>query len=99
MSQVRIYQPTKNAMQSGRAKLGGWVLEHEPGAAKRADPLMGWIGSDDDTKGQVCLRFETRDEAVAFAKINDLDYSVTEPKVRRVKPKDYSANFAYDRIR
>ncbi|NQU58383.1 MAG: ETC complex I subunit [Rhodospirillales bacterium] len=98
MSQVRIYQPTKNTMQSGRASLSTWVLEHEPGAAKRADPLMGWIGSN-DTKGQVKLRFETRDEAVAFAKKNGFDYTVTEPKVRRVKPKDYSANFAYDRIR
>jgi len=98
MSKVRIYQPTKNAMQSGRASLSTWVLEHEPDAAKRADPLMGWIGSD-DTKGQVKLRFETRDEAVAFAKQSGFDYTVSEPKVRRVKPKDYSANFAYDRIR
>lgn len=98
MSQVRIYQPTKNAMQSGRASLATWVLEHEPGAPKRADPLMGWIGSS-DTNGQVRLRFETRDEAVAFAKSNGLDYTVSEPKVRQVKPKDYAANFAYDRIR
>ena len=98
MSQVRIYQPTKNTMQSGRATLSTWVLEYEPDAAKRADPLMGWIGAD-DTKGQVKLRFETRDEAVAFAKSNDLDYTVSVPKVRQVKPKDYSANFAYDRIR
>ena len=98
MSQVRIYQPTKTAMQSGGAKFGGWVLEHEPGAAKRADPLMGWIGSG-DTQEQIRLRFRTRDEAVAFSKRNGLKYSVTEPKIRRVKPKDYSANFAYNRIR
>jgi hypothetical protein len=98
MSQVRIYQPTKNTMQSGRAKLGNWVLEHQPDAPKRADPLMGWIGSN-DTKGQVKLRFATRDEAVAFAKRSGFEYSVSEPKIRRVTPKDYSANFAYDRIR
>ena len=98
MSMVRIYQPTKNAMQSGRAKLGLWVLEYAPAAAQRADPLMGWIGSK-DTSGQVKMHFETRDEAVAFAKRNDFDYSVTEPKVRKTQPKDYSANFAYDRIK
>ena len=98
MSKVRINQPTKNAMQSGRGKLGTWVLEHEPGAAKQPDPLMGWIGSS-DTKGQVKLCFASRDEAVAFAKRNGLDYTVAEPKVRHIKPKDYSANFAYDRIR
>ena len=98
MTDVRIYQPAKNAMQSGRAKLGSWILEHEPDSPNQADPLMGWIGSE-GTNGQVKLRFETRDEAVAFAKKNGFGYTVTEPKVRRVKPKDYSANFAYDRIR
>jgi hypothetical protein len=97
MSQVRIYQPTKTAMQSGRSKLGLWVLEYAPAAAKRADPLMGWIGSN-DTSGQVKMRFKTLDEAVAFAKRNDFDYSVTMPKVRKIQPKNYSANFAYDRV-
>ena len=98
MSRVRIYQPTKNAMQSGRAKIGQWVLEYEPEDAKRPDPLMGWIGSA-DTKGQVKMRFATRDEAIAFAERNEFSYIVIEPKTRQVKPKDYSANFSYTRIR
>ena len=98
MSQVRIYQPAKNAMQSGRAKVGQWVLEHEPAGAKRADPLMGWIGSG-DTESQVKMRFASREEAIAFAEKNGFEYSVVEPKQRRVKPKDYASNFAYDRIR
>ncbi|MBT3238243.1 MAG: ETC complex I subunit [Rhodospirillaceae bacterium] len=98
MSDVRIFQPTKNAMQSGRATLGTWVLEHEPKAARRADPLMGWIGSS-DTSSQVRLRFDSRNEAVAYAKNNGLSYSVSEPKARRLQPKDYAANFAFDRIR
>jgi hypothetical protein len=98
MSQVRIYQPTKTAMQSGRSKLGLWILEYEPAAAKRADPLMGWIGSK-DTTGQVRMSFKTLDDAVAFAKRNDFDYSVTKPKARKIQPKDYSANFAYDRVK
>jgi hypothetical protein len=97
MSQVRIYQPTKTAMQSGRSKLGLWVLEYAPAAAKRADPLMGWIGSK-DTSGQVKMSFKTLDDAVAFAKRNDFDYRVTKPKVRKIQPKNYSANFAYDRV-
>ena len=46
MSQVRIYQPTKTAMQSGRSRLGLWILEYEPVSAKLADPLMGWINYD-----------------------------------------------------
>ena len=98
MSEARIFQPAKTAMQSGRGNTKKWVLEFEPAEARQADSLMGWIGSE-GTNGQVKLRFETRDEAVAFAKKNGFGYTVTEPKVRRVKPKDYSANFAYDRIR
>ncbi|MHA1598849.1 MAG: ETC complex I subunit [Alphaproteobacteria bacterium] len=98
MSDVRIYQPTKNAMQSGRATLGTWVLEHEPHGPKRADPLMGWIGSS-DTDSQVKLRFDNRNEAVEYARKNGLSYSVSEPKTRHLQPKDYAANFAFDRIR
>lgn len=97
MSSVRIYQPTKTAMQSGRSKLGTWILEHEPAAAKLADPLMGWIGSK-DTKGQVKMNFKTLEAAITFAKKNNFDYSVTLPKVRKIQPKDYSANFAYKRV-
>ena len=97
MSQVRIFQPTKTAMQSGRSRLGLWILEYEPAAAKLADPLMGWIGSK-DTKGQVKMYFKTLDAAVAFAKKNEFDYSVIKPKFRKIQPKDYSANFAYKRV-
>jgi len=98
MTKVRIYQPAKNAMQSGRANAKLWLLEHEPMAAKQPDPLMGWIGSG-DTLSQVRLRFSSLDEAVAYAKDNNLEYTVTEPKQRRIRPKNYSENFAYDRIR
>ena len=97
LKKVRIYQPTKTAMQSGRSNLGSWVLEYEPITAKRADPLMGWIGSN-DTSDQVKMCFQTRDEAVVFAKKNNLDFSIIEPKTRKIQPKDYSANFAYDRV-
>jgi len=41
MPECRIYQPTKNAMQSGRANLARWVLEYEPSERKATDPLMG----------------------------------------------------------
>ena len=32
---ARIYQPPKNAMQSGRAATDEWVLEFEPAAPRR----------------------------------------------------------------
>jgi len=98
MSDVRIYQPTKNAMQSGRATLGVWVLEYEPRVAKRADPLMGWIGST-DTSSQIRLCFDNRNAAMEYARKHGLSYSFSEPKKRRLVLKDYAANFAFDRIR
>ena len=97
MADVRIFRPTKNAMQSGRARTKRWALEFEPGARKTADPLMGWIGSA-DTQGQLHLYFETREEAIAFADKNGLTYRIEEPKERRVTPKSYAANFAFKRM-
>jgi ETC complex I subunit conserved region len=94
---ARIYQPPKNAMQSGRAATHQWVVEFEPSSPQRPDPLMGWIGSA-DTQPQVRLHFDTRDEAVAYAKKNDIAYDLELPQERRVKPKAYADNFSYRRI-
>ncbi len=97
-AQVKIYRPAKNAMQSGRANTKRWVLEYEPVAPKFIDPLMGWTGSV-DTRNQIKLRFETRDEAVAYAERKGLSYRVEEPKDRVIRPKSYAANFSPDRYR
>ncbi len=66
MTKVRIYKPAKSAMQSGEANTEFWVLEFEPEARRMPDPLMGWAGSG-DTRAQVELTFESKDEAIAFA--------------------------------
>jgi hypothetical protein len=94
---ARIYKPAKTAMQSGFAGTHEWVVEFEPAAPRRPDPLMGWIGSS-DTQAQVRLRFPTRDEAVAYAEKNGIAYEVELPQSRRVKPKAYADNFRYGRI-
>jgi hypothetical protein len=93
---ARIFEQPKSAMQSGRAGIHEWILEFEPAAPRRADPLMGWISSG-DTQSQVRLRFESRDEAVAYAVAQGLSYEVELPQERRVKPKAYSDNFRYGR--
>ena len=95
MALVRIYQPAKNAMQSGRANARKWVLEFVSDAPRANDPLMGWVGSSDTTR-QVRLRFATRDDAVRFARRHDHTVELAEPHARRVKPKNYADNFRYD---
>ena len=94
---ARIYQPPKNAMQSGRAATHEWVLEFEPSSPSRPDPLMGWIGSA-DTQTQVRLNFPTREEAVAYAKREGIEYDLELAQPRRVRPKAYADNFRYGRI-
>lgn len=93
---ARIYVPPRSAMQSGKARTQGWVLEFEPGEKQRLDPLMGWSGSG-DTRGQVRLRFDTREAAVAYAEANGIPYEIEEPKPVHIKPKVYADNFRFGR--
>ncbi|MBA4489848.1 ETC complex I subunit [Paracoccus sp. S1E-3] len=95
---VRIYQPARNAMQSGTARTRHWVLEFPQADQRDIDPLMGWTSSD-DTQSQVRLRFATRAEAEDYAKDNGLDYVVIDPQKRaaNVRPRGYGENFATDR--
>src|SRR5947209_10088825 len=97
MALARIYRPAKSAMQSGRAQRK-WTLEYEPVTRRDPDPPMGW-SSAQDTLNQVQLRFDTLDEAVAFAGKHGLEYSIIEPHQRSPKAKSYADNFRYDRIR
>jgi len=85
-------------MQSGRAQTRKWILEYEPETPRRPDPLMGWASAQ-DTLNEVQLRFDTLDEAVAFADKHDLEYTVIAPHDSAEKPKSYADNFRYDRVR
>ena len=98
MPQVRIFRPAKNAMQSGRGNSRQWVVEFEPADRKEPDPLMGWAGSH-DTRAQVRLSFDTKEDAIAFADREGYGYTVLADRpVRAPKPKSYSDNFRFDRV-
>ena len=90
---ARIYRPAKNAMQSGKAKTRDWLLEFAPASARKSDPLMGWTQSS-DMNGQICLSFDTREEAVAYAQSHGLAFQVFEPKTPKRIIKAYADNFA-----
>ena len=98
MALARIYRPAKTAMQSGRAQTRKWVLQYEQATPRRPDPLMGW-SSAGDTLNQVTLRFDSLEEAVAFAQKRGLDYTIIPTHERAFKPKSYAENFRYDRPR
>ena len=94
MRQVKIYQPAKNVMQSGRGKTTFWLLEYELESKRQPEPLMGWIASK-DTLNQVRMRFDTKEEAMAFADKNGWLMQVFEPKARQIKGRTYLDNFKY----
>ncbi len=93
---ARIYKPTRTAMQSGTAKTKSWILEYEPEEARVVEPLMGWTSSA-DMKQQLRLRFDTKDEAVAYAERHGIPYQVAEPKEPARRTIAYSDNFAFSR--
>jgi hypothetical protein len=90
--QARIYQPAKNAMQSGRGKTGQWVLEYETVTPRVPDPLMGWTSSG-DTLNQVRLKFDSVEEAAQFAAREGLEYSIQPGHERKIRPRSYADNF------
>jgi hypothetical protein len=94
---ARIFQRPKTAMQSGVAGTEHWVLQFASTRPEVNDPLMGWWGRG-DTLGQVTLRFESRDQAVAYAEANGLAYDVEIPPApAKHKPKVYADNFRFGR--
>lgn len=95
---ARIYQPARNAMQSGTAKSKGWVLEFDRSEARNIDPLMGWTGSG-DTQAQVRLNFDTQEAAETFARRHGIDAKVARPHKRKpvIRQRGYGENFATDR--
>jgi hypothetical protein len=93
---ARIYKPARNAMQSGKGKSQNWVLEFEQDKPRTTDPLMGWTSSSQTTT-QVKLRFETREEAEAYARREGIAYHVQPETPVRMQKKNYSDNFRFGR--
>src|SRR3954467_15215361 len=85
---ARIFKPAKNAMQSGTAKTREWQLDYEPEQPRVVEPLMGWTSSM-DMKQQLTLRFETREEAVAYCESKGIPYQVIEPREPARRPAAY----------
>jgi len=93
---ARIFKPAKTAMQSGVANTKDWVLEFEQEEPRSIEPLMGWTSSG-DMRQQVKLKFDTKEEAVAYCERYGIAYQVFEPKPVERRIASYSDNFAFNR--
>jgi hypothetical protein len=93
---ARIYKPAKTAMQSGAAKTKEWVLDYVPEEPREVEPLMGWTSSG-DMQQQVRLRFDTKEEAVAYCERHGIPYRAFEAKEQARRRIAYADNFAFGR--
>jgi ETC complex I subunit conserved region len=93
---ARIYKPAKTAMQSGKANTREWALDFEPEQPRTVEPLMGWTSSADMMQ-EVRLRFDTKEEAIAYCERHGIAYQVLASKEPTRRVIAYADNFAYDR--
>jgi ETC complex I subunit-like protein len=93
---ARIYKPARTAMQSGTGNTKEWVLDYEPEQPQAVEPLMGWTSSG-DMKQQLRLRFDTKEEAIAYCEREGIAYQVFDSKPPKRARISYSDNFATGR--
>ena len=93
---IKIYKPSKTAMQSGLGKTKKWLAEYISEVDTVKDSLMGW-NSSLDTQSQIKVFFDTKEQAIAWAKKNNYQFYVVEPQKSKIKPKAYASNFDMDR--
>ncbi len=78
-------------MQSGRANTKKWLLRFND-LKNGVNPLMGWESST-NTLSELNLEFSSKDEAIKYAKKNNINYELIEPKNRKIIKKSYADNF------
>ena len=91
MNKAKIYKPAKTAMQSGKRNTNNWLLKFDS-SNTGVNPLMGWETSN-DTMSEVKLEFSSRDQAINYAKKNNIDYYVIDPQKSKLIKKSYIDNF------
>jgi hypothetical protein len=94
---ARIYKPSKAANQSGLARTKHWRLEFEQDKTREIEPLMGWTSSG-DTRQQVRLWFDSKEEAMAYAEREGIAYRVEEPHEVKRRTMSYADNFKFNRV-
>ena len=94
---ARIYKEFKNAMPSGRGRTKLWRLEFAEDKPREIEPLMGWTSSA-DTRPQVKLWFDSKEEAVAYAIREGIPFRVEETGDEKRRAMSYSDNFKFNRV-
>ena len=94
---VKIMQVANHSMQSGSGgRINKWNITYYKSSKTTLDPIMGWNGNggQDSILNQISIDFYSKEEAIVFAKNNNLDYIVYDNNnTKKWKPKQYANNF------
>jgi hypothetical protein len=93
---AHIYKPARTATQSGLANTKEWVLDFEPEQPRTVEPLMGWTSSG-DMRQQLRLRFDSKEEAIAYCERHSLAYQLSEQADSARRTISYADNFSFKR--
>lgn len=96
MKHAIIYNPTKNMMQSGSANSSIWKLIFKPEIDSAQEHLMGWVSAF-ETQSEVVLEFNSKEDAIKYAKQAGLNFEVIEPNKIHQEKKDITFNFSKNR--
>eukprot|EP00742_Colponemidia_sp_Colp-10_P001125 GILJ01001215.1.p2 GENE.GILJ01001215.1~~GILJ01001215.1.p2 ORF type:complete len:215 (-),score=27.26 GILJ01001215.1:286-879(-) len=93
---VRIFKPSRNAMQQGISGYNRWKVDFDP-YPKWKNPLMGWTATEDPlTFSQIDnLYFDTMEAAVDFVNRHGWEYQISLPHEKRKFKKSYSDNYKW----
>jgi len=93
---VKIYKPTKTAMQSGHEQTRFWQMDFNIlGESNRwENPLMGWASSADSVQA-IALKFRSKEDAIQFAEKQGWGYTVEKTHEVWSRKKMYADNFKY----
>ncbi|GHJ87034.1 hypothetical protein NliqN6_3436 [Naganishia liquefaciens] len=93
---VRIFQPTKTTMQSGKMGNNHWRIDFDvlEGGGRWENSLMGWGSSADYMQGST-MKFKTQEDAIHFAEKQGWNYHVDKAHKERIPPKSYAENFVH----
>ncbi|XP_058799813.1 NADH dehydrogenase [ubiquinone] iron-sulfur protein 4, mitochondrial [Phymastichus coffea] len=92
---VYIYQPAKNAMQSGTNNINFWQISFDT-RERWENRLMGWCSSGDPLQA-TRVNFQTEQEAVEHCKRMGWNYIVRKPNRNDPKPRSYGNNFSWNK--
>ncbi|CAG9857775.1 unnamed protein product [Phyllotreta striolata] len=93
---ARIFQQSKNCMQSGTFDTIGWRLQFDR-QEEWENPCMGWSSNADGVSG-LQMKFATKEQAIAFCQKHNWKWYVDGKQTRkRHKIRPYAENYSHRR--